>query len=178
MKQGTSVLDLVAIALLSGVSASLLTAFVTPTLQHYFWRRQRHAEACLSLMKDLSLLWSKSVSFYRGDISIDHTERNELVVSWHALSEQTRSLFSFRSWTIFIPFSIGVTKLIQTRRPDLGTFDIRELERNKHRAFDELYREIGLTGDQFLKPKVRSFVDRFLVVWPREEPFSKRYGED
>jgi len=33
-----------------GLASALLAIFLTPVLQHYFWRRQRHAELCLPLI--------------------------------------------------------------------------------------------------------------------------------
>jgi hypothetical protein len=39
-----------------GIMSALLTILITPNLQHYFWRRQRHAEWQFAMIEELNML--------------------------------------------------------------------------------------------------------------------------
>jgi hypothetical protein len=42
-----------------GIISALLTIFITPHLQHYFWTHQRHAERQLAVLNQLNTLMSE-----------------------------------------------------------------------------------------------------------------------
>jgi hypothetical protein len=44
------------IAPLIGIASALLTILLTPTLQHYFWRRQKCAERQLAIIDEVRTL--------------------------------------------------------------------------------------------------------------------------
>jgi hypothetical protein len=57
----------VLIAAFVGITSALLTIFVTPNLQHYFWMRQRQTERQLSLIDELNKVVARLVDLCSMD---------------------------------------------------------------------------------------------------------------
>src|SRR5918994_7077866 len=65
------------IAPLIGIASALLAIVLTPTLQHYFWRRQRHAERQLAIIEEVNTLAAGLHAFQviQGDPDLDRREQ-------------------------------------------------------------------------------------------------------
>ena len=131
-----------------GFGSALLAIVLTPTLQHYFWRRQRHAELCLRLIEESSKLIAEfSECLPKILDSKQPTEADSnLFHGWQKLSLQIRALFSERTIDRFSKLD----ELISAYSSHTAerTFKIEEFVRAQSEATKALYEEIGLTGEQ------------------------------
>jgi hypothetical protein len=89
------------IAPLIGIASALLTILVTPTLQHYFWRRQRSAELQLAVIDEMRTLAAELaflVSHQPEEISI---RRERLFGTLFRVATSTSNLFSEAAYNHF-----------------------------------------------------------------------------
>jgi hypothetical protein len=63
------------IAAFVGITSALLTIFLTPNLQHYFWMRQRQTERQLSLIDELNKVVARLVDLCSTDYDTAAAER-------------------------------------------------------------------------------------------------------
>jgi hypothetical protein len=89
---------LVGVGATSGLASSLLTAFLTPKIQHRFWIRQQKFDSCFSSLKELHRISAEIERFfYDHGWPLTPDEKASvmtIVYSWVAATEQTRFLFS------------------------------------------------------------------------------------
>jgi len=168
----TSFGDLVVVALASGLVGSVVTAFLVPPVQHYFWTRQRHAEICLGLIQELTNLAGKfwvnfDMSWHKP---IDKIGRDGLIemlkfrFALNALGDQIHCLFSAPSWEACEPLFDMVHALLANREEVDAQIEKTDFSRTKERALRALYSELALTGEQSVARRVKRFGNR-LKVW-------------
>jgi hypothetical protein len=58
-----------------GITSALLTILITPSLQHYFWTRQRHAERQLAVIDEVNTLSAEARGFLLHPELLHHAER-------------------------------------------------------------------------------------------------------
>jgi hypothetical protein len=140
------------IAAFVGIASSLLTIFLTPTLQHYFWTRQRLAERQLAILDELNKVIAQLLHHCHLDYEtaaaehrMPHLDPHEpvfLVLS--TLLAQVRALFSPSTRE---PVEELIDQLIALGnavpdKPWLQAVDRVSLTRVK--ALQALYQEIGI----------------------------------
>jgi hypothetical protein len=138
----------VLMAALIGFGSAVLAIVLTPALQHYFWRRQRHAELSLAAIDRCTKL-IVALSFQLPEIrrSRKRTEADtDLLRRWDAMGLEIRSLFSMRAQRKFR----NLNQLIAEFANPEGTGDFRGLDFEWARidALVALYEDIGMTGNQ------------------------------
>ena len=65
-------------AFVGGILGTLLTIFVTPRLQHYFWKRQKREELRLAVVTDVNRLAAEFQSNYLFKDHIEDTSERAL----------------------------------------------------------------------------------------------------
>jgi hypothetical protein len=94
---------LIGIGVTSGLASSLLTAFLTPRIQHRFWIQQQRFDSRFLNLKELHRLSVEIGRFQQLKLDRgrpqDDTKAVALVYSWRAATQQTRFLFSEQSTT-------------------------------------------------------------------------------
>jgi len=137
---------------LIGFGSALLAIVLTPMLQHYFWRRQRHAELSLTVIERcVKLVAELTERLPRIQETKEWTDADkDLFRRWEALSLETRSLFSKSTVGRFSKLSELVVEFSNPLRT--GGFRISDFDSARIDAISALYGEIGLTGEQVTGP--------------------------
>jgi len=93
--------ELTAVVLSAGsaVIATLLTLFLTPRLQHYFWKRQRREELRLATIQEINRLTSEFITNHIADPA--YAPSREFFQGLQIASADLRALFSSRAWRAF-----------------------------------------------------------------------------
>ncbi len=133
-----------------GFGSALLAIVLTPLLQHYFWRRQRHAELSLATIERCAKL---IIQLQERLLKIQEEKRtetdaadNEILRRWDALGLEIRSLFSKQTNSRFDRLN-GLIRAYSYPL-ELGGFRISDFDSARIEALSALYAEIGLTGEQ------------------------------
>jgi hypothetical protein len=80
------------ISVLIGVSSTLLTIFLTPRLQHYFWGYQRMGELRLAALREVNNLAAEFLFNYIKDSNYHPTD--QFFMSWMITTTSIKALFS------------------------------------------------------------------------------------
>jgi hypothetical protein len=149
------------IGVTSGLVSSLLTAFLTPRIQHRFWMRQQKFDSRFLNVKELHRLSVEAaeLSYFQPALIGDTARILPLVLSWRAATQQTRFLFSEKATrdiaeldrAVVTILTYGLSKEGQNAQDVLGKFHI-----NEHKVFEALYREL-FAGRRYLWPFRRRF---------------------
>lgn len=91
------------ISAVSAISATLITIFLTPKLQHYFWKHQRRAELRLDVINEVNKL---TADFIEGYIEAEMDGRGfkpsvDFFKSFQAAAAKVKALFSERTFQAF-----------------------------------------------------------------------------
>ena len=124
----------------SSLFGSLLAIVVTPTLQHYFWRRQRRAELKLKTIEVVNTLTSR---FIQQWIAADLKERYKPDLVWHeefsAAEAAVKALFGKTTHQIFKDLKKRID-------PDLGGVgphpSVHDFIEARDAAVKALYKEV------------------------------------
>jgi len=132
--------ELTAVVLSAGsaVVATLLTLFLTPGLQHHFWKRQRREELRLATIKEVNRLASEFITNSIADPAF--TPSQELLQSLQSASADVRALFSSRAWRAFRELEL----MIAPNPSGGGPRAPADLIAARDRALRALYQEVGL----------------------------------
>ena len=87
--------DPIFVAIMSGsigIISSLLTMSITPTLQHYFWKRQRREEIRLAVVEEINKLAAEFITNHIADPSFRPS--NEFHQSFQVIAAKAKVLFS------------------------------------------------------------------------------------
>ena len=135
-------------AFVGGILGTLLTIFVTPRLQHYFWKRQKREELRLAVVTEVNRLAAEFQSNYLFKDHIEDTSERGLrfAQSWIALNGQVKDLFSESTFQTYermyrhvITAPLFSKQEIMDRAPRLIEFEkVRDV------AMQALYKEIGI----------------------------------
>ena len=85
------------IAPLIGIGSALLTMVLTPTLQHYFWTRQRYAERQFAAIETLNTLTAEVCAALEALEEIDGDQRKSFSIRTFRISMDLQWLFSWRA---------------------------------------------------------------------------------
>jgi len=79
--------------IITGILAALLTIFLTPRLQHYFWKRQRRSEFLISIINVMNRLIAEFITEHAANQSDPQWKpQPEFFKSWNATSAQLKAL--------------------------------------------------------------------------------------
>jgi len=140
------IVTVVAAAVITGVAATLLTIYLTPKVQHHFWKLQRLAELRFTTITKVNRLMAE---YLAGHIARD-TGANppwqpsqEFFVSLHAVTTDVAMLFSGKAWSAFKDVEILLTATGGLGHPgDEKT--VQDFIEAHNRAMRTFYEEIGL----------------------------------
>ncbi|MGH2452863.1 MAG: hypothetical protein ACREJL_00970 [Candidatus Methylomirabilales bacterium] len=131
---------------LVGVLATIITIFLTPRLQHYFWQRQRLAEVRFEVVDKLNWLMAEFISDYIAHErrSERYSPRPEFFKEFQVTTTFIKSLFSAKSWEAFKAMEVKISPWLGGAGPGAPAGTVEEFIQARDRAFRALYREIGL----------------------------------
>jgi hypothetical protein len=90
-------------AFVGGILGTLLTIFVTPRLQHYFWKRQKREEIRLTMVTEVNRPAAEFKSDYLFRDRGEQTSERMLSFypSWRSVAGQVKDLFSPATFQAF-----------------------------------------------------------------------------
>lgn len=140
-----SPLTLVVIPAVSAILATLLTIMLTPTLQHYFWKRQRRDDLRFAAANEVNRVASEFIAGYL------EAERNKtkyvpdvtLFQALHALRGQVKQLFSDAAFMAFARFESAIGPNLE-KVPGEGVGSLEEYLRRRDAALRAMYRDLGI----------------------------------
>jgi hypothetical protein len=127
---------------------SMLAIFLTPRLQHRFWKRQKREEIRLGIVTDVNRLAAEFNTNYLFKDHVEITPERTLTFyqSWLSVTGQVKDLFSpstyqtfERMYTHVITAPLFSTQEMKDRIPRITEFD-----RVREAAMRALYEEIGI----------------------------------
>jgi len=125
-----------------GIISSLLTISITPTLQHYFWKRQRREEIRLAVVEEINRLAAEFITNHIADPNFRPS--NEFHQSFHIVSAKAKVLFSQQAFQDFK----NMEQLIgPSHRGMLGPMadkGVHDFIERRDIALSSFYREIGI----------------------------------
>lgn len=157
-----------------GFGSAILAIILTPALQHYFWRTQRHAEICLALIEEAAELVAEfGVRLPEILRSKAMTEADRLIfLRWDKAVLKIRTLFSPKV-TERIANLHGQISTYASHMASGGGFRISDFLEARLEAFDALYEDIGLTGKQLQGGPLLSAIQAATSL-VRSKPTTKR----
>jgi hypothetical protein len=140
-----------------GIMSALLTIFITPSLQHYFWRRQRHAERQMTIIDEVSTLAAEARELLLHPELLHHAEdlndkQRQLYGMLLKAQVNVKALFSGPVFKEFISLDHTIREAIS--QADTADFDTRHLI-DKHLLFthslslNAMYRDLGIPTPPF-----------------------------
>jgi hypothetical protein len=138
-----------AAAFLSGILGTLLTIFLTPRLQHRFWKYQRREELRFAAITEMNRLVAEfSVYYvYKKNISEKSPELGtEFFQSWFIVDAQMKTLFSNSTYQVFDKMRLTfLTASLYSKQEMSDRSDrIQDLTQKHNAALSALYKEIEL----------------------------------
>lgn len=123
----------------SAILGSLLTIFLTPRLQHHFWRRQRRSEIRLTAVNELARVISEfEIKFlFDQGYAPNQNQDRDFLKSFRKSTNDVRNLFSDSAFETFKELE----KMVVGPTTDRTYEKFYEKERKAMRA---LYGELGL----------------------------------
>ncbi len=140
------IVTVIAAAVITGVAATLLTIYLTPKVQHHFWKLQRLAELRFATAKEVKRLLAEYLAGYISrDTEVDPSWKPSRVffISLHAVMTDLRMFFSDKAWNAFKGVEVLLTATgglghPGDRKTDQDFIDARD------KAMRTFYEEIGL----------------------------------
>ena len=117
-----------------GVISTLITIFLTPRIQFYFWGRQRLSEIRLAAIAEVNGLLSDFLTSYMRDSKFQPA--NQFFASFMTASANIKALFSESSFRVFKDFEVFIGPNLG---PAKGAVDVVVEARDA--ALRELYKE-------------------------------------
>jgi hypothetical protein len=140
------------IAFFSGVAAALLTIFLNPRFQHYFWKRQKREELRLAVVKEVNRLSAEFRVHYLYKDQIEYTPEQSVTFSqaWVAVDGQVEDLFSESTYESFKRMQeyVGLVHVYRNQELMDRLPRLRDFDRIRKGALQALYREIGILKDE------------------------------
>jgi hypothetical protein len=142
----------VLVAALVGITSALLTIFVTPNLQHYFWTRQRQAERPLSLIDELNKVIARFVHLSSLDYDTATAEHRPLqlavddpvLLELSVLRAQVMALFSDPAIEA-VEDLVGQLSALGSSVPDKPWRQVaNSVAQARVKAVQALYQEVGI----------------------------------
>ena len=127
----------------SALLATLLTIFLTPRLQHHFWKYQRRAELRLTATDEINNLAAEFITKYReAERTGNHNfiPSIEFFQSFDAAEAKVKALFSTQTFQVFKNMEVMIG-------PHLGPKGKRTVDdfiQARDATMRSLYKEIGI----------------------------------
>jgi len=99
------------IGVIVGIISTLLTIFLTPRIQHYFWVYQRLSDMRLPVIKEFNNLAAEFLNNYLNDLKYHPTD--QFFKSFMVVTANIKALFSQKAFDCFKEFEVMIG-------PDLG----------------------------------------------------------
>ena len=146
----------IALSFLVGITSALITVFLTPRLQHFFWVRQKRFDLRAKNLESLHALSAKIFDYLGPDwatgelTGADSQDRDTkledtLAREWHTVADQTRFLFSKEADQQLAQFNNRLSRVLFRRLPDPPerAYDIWDkFVRSRESLFVLLYKEL------------------------------------
>jgi hypothetical protein len=127
---------------------TLLTIFVTPRLQHYFWKRQKREEIRLTVVTEVNRLAAEFNSDYMFRDRGEQTSERMLSFypSWISVAGQVKGLFSPPTYQAFdrVQEHIMTAHLFSAQELKSRIPRITEFDNLRNTTMKALYIEIGI----------------------------------
>jgi hypothetical protein len=154
-----------------GIASALLTIFLTPNLQHYFWKRQRQAERQFAVIDEVSKLGSeyRFLLWRAKDGPLDISDREEhLLITLHATAVTIQALFSAAGAEEFRRFlrTFEVVRASPERQDPQQVALIVQAHSN---LLITLYKEVGIPAPSLPHYWHENFVPPLQRVWTATE---------
>jgi len=145
----TSVNDLrtALISATSAIVASLLTIVLTPSIRHYFWKRQHLAELRVGAADEIKELTSGLVArvIAGQNQGATHAPSLDFWERWHACDRNVRIFFSPKTHDIYKRMEVLMTADTGISRGQVSAFIDTQTD-----ALRALYEEAGVIGPSLL----------------------------
>jgi hypothetical protein len=133
------------IAPLIGIASALLTILLTPSLQHYFWRRQRYAERQFAVIEEVRTLAAELQFLVLHQPEEISTRREQLYTMYYKVTTSVNNLFSDAAWDQFHPASSTMEDILRgAPLPEQNTQLSNRLITTMLDALDALYQDMGI----------------------------------
>lgn len=135
---------------LVGVLATLLTIYLTPSLQHRFWQRQRLAELRFQVIDKLNWLMADFLANYLShEGQADrYTPPQQFFRDLHVASSMIAALFSAQTWQAFKNLEVKISPWLGGAGPDasgrLHVGTVEDFINARNQALRAPYGETGL----------------------------------
>ncbi len=124
-----------------GVLATLLTIYLTPQLQHRFWKRQRLAELRFEATQEVNRLLADFISEYIAHEDDPQFRPSlEFFKTFQVETAHVQALFSAKTWDAFKEVEI----MVGPRLGASGGGAVDQFIRARDKALRAMYTEIGL----------------------------------
>lgn len=162
-----------------GVVSALVTLWVGQPLQHYFWRRQRHAERQFAIIDEVN----KMAAEFRYRSNRDphgYKPTEEFNLALQEVTAKVKVLFSESAFNSFtnLDKAIQQAELRPTERPlDMTT----RLQQAHDTALKALYKEVGIPAPslgEWFQVKVCLPLTKYgrETLWPKLTQVRRRRG--
>jgi hypothetical protein len=159
------------IAAFVGIASALLTIFLVPNLQHYFWTRQRQADQQFAVIDKVNKLGAEFLFVLqraRGS-QVDISDREEhLRIALGTAFVATKALFSIAVVEEFRLFLLNVSDVrASTERQDPQQFALMEqhLVQLHSNLLITLYKEVGIPAPSLMNYLHEDFVPPLQRRW-------------
>ena len=136
------------IAFFGAILGTLLTIFLTPRLQHRFWKYQRREELRLAAINEINRLIAEfSIHYLWGEIGPDPPNLSPAFFqSWEMVKPQIKVLFSDSTYQAFdrMRLTYLTASLYSNQEVSERATRVEKLARTQEAALRALYREIGI----------------------------------
>ncbi len=137
--------NLLIVALSAGIAlfATLLTIFLTPRLQHRFWKYQRRTELRLQAVDEINKLMAEFIEYYIEAETKRETYRGsiEFYQLFQAAAAKVKALFSDKTFNIFTKMEVMIGPRLDPPSIQRTVDDIIQARDATLRA---LYEEVGI----------------------------------
>jgi len=140
---------------ITAIVVGIATWIIAPRIQHFLWRRQKHAEVCLHVVEECAALtarfFERLPETLRAKVLSD--EARDDFLKWHSLSVQVQALFSPATYEKFSRMEAIASDHLGRYSPERRAFfNPEEFFPAQRDAFRALYDEMGMTAGKLLIP--------------------------
>jgi hypothetical protein len=130
-----------------GIASALLTIIFTPTLQHYFWRRQRHAEQQFAVIEELNTLAAEMHTFLLTSEDLDGDRQEQLYLTLVRARHNATALFSYHARQQYLGLDNAILEALFLPEPSASEQRKqvnKQLFHAHQAALTALYRDMGI----------------------------------
>jgi hypothetical protein len=131
------------IGVIVGIISTLLTIFLTPHIQHYFWVYQRLSDIRLAVIKELNNLAAEFLNNYLNDPKYRPTD--QFFKSFMVVTANIKALFSQKAFDCFKEFEVIIGPGLGPSKGSIEAF-IRARDTALRALYDEAIGKVGKKG--------------------------------